>query len=235
MSTPTSSVTIYDNNNYTGASQALLLGYNAGPLAIGNDRVSAVRVPAGFRVTLYEHAPDNGRTKVLTADAASLPDFNDITSNILVERTGNQYQTEAQWGGTSAPWHPNGVFTIGGREGQRAVGLWAKSSDEGVTFTGEMQYGKSSTWPDGEGRVGFKARQIKGNLYKTEVQWGGTTAEWHDNGVFVIGGRDGQRCVNIQISSADGGESFTGQMQYGKSRQWPSGEGLIGLRAKRIA
>jgi hypothetical protein len=76
---------IYQNNNYGGASQALTLGYNAGPLAIGNDVVSSVKVPRGLRVTLYEHAPGNGRTKVLTADTPSLPDFDNITSNILVE------------------------------------------------------------------------------------------------------------------------------------------------------
>jgi hypothetical protein len=78
-------VTIFESNNFTGRSQELAVGYTAGPLAIGNDVVSSVKVPAGLKVTLYEHGPGNGRTKVLTADAASLPDFNDITSNILVE------------------------------------------------------------------------------------------------------------------------------------------------------
>lgn len=78
-------VTIFENTNFGGRSQELNIGYTAGPLAIGNDVVSSVRVPPGLKITLYEHGPGNGRTKVLTADAASLPDFNDITSNVLVE------------------------------------------------------------------------------------------------------------------------------------------------------
>lgn len=80
------SVTLFQHNNYGGRSQVLELGYNAGYLAVGNDVVSSVKVPEGYKVTLYEHAPGNGRVKVLTADTASLPDFNDITSNVLVER-----------------------------------------------------------------------------------------------------------------------------------------------------
>ena len=74
--TPTQ-VSIFEHNNYGGRTQQLILGYNAGPLAIGNDVVSSVKVPPGYRVTLYEHAPGNGRVKVLTADTPSLPGFND--------------------------------------------------------------------------------------------------------------------------------------------------------------
>ncbi|MCA9683789.1 MAG: hypothetical protein KC457_16435, partial [Myxococcales bacterium] len=146
----------------------------------------------------------------------------------------NHYDTQVQWGGTAAPWHDNGIFTIGGREGQRAVGLWATSTDDGLTLTGEMQYGKSSQWPNGEGKIGFRAKNVGGNNYDTEVQWGGTDAPWRPNGRFVLGGRDGQRLVGIQVSSADDGKTFTGQMRYGKSAQWPNGEGEIGFRATYV-
>jgi hypothetical protein len=78
-------VTVFEHNNYGGRSQELGAGYHAGPLAIGNDVVSSAKVPPGWRVTLYEHGPGTGRTKVLTADTPALPDFNDVTSNILVE------------------------------------------------------------------------------------------------------------------------------------------------------
>jgi uncharacterized glyoxalase superfamily protein PhnB len=80
-------VVIYEHANYEGRSQELVVGYNAGPLEIGNDVLSSIRVPKGLRVTLYEHGPTVGRTLVLTEDTPWVgDDFNDITSNILVER-----------------------------------------------------------------------------------------------------------------------------------------------------
>jgi hypothetical protein len=44
-----------------------------------------VKIPAGWRVTLYQHAGFNGASKVLTSDTPALPDFNDQTSSIVVE------------------------------------------------------------------------------------------------------------------------------------------------------
>ncbi len=133
----------------------------------------------------------------------------------------NKYDTEVQWGGDAAPWHPNGVFVIGGRDNQRAVGLWASSDDGGQSFRGMMRYA-------GEGNLGFRATNVGGNTYRTEVQWGGDAAPWHANGEFVIGGRDNQRCVKIEIESGDDGVSFHGIMVY-------SGEGPIGLRARQVS
>lgn len=48
--------------------------------------ISSVRVPNGWRVTLYQHANFGGATKVLTSDAQSIRGFNDLTSSIVVER-----------------------------------------------------------------------------------------------------------------------------------------------------
>jgi len=80
-------VVIFEHVNYEGRSQELVVGYNAGPLELGNDVLSSVRVPKGYKVTLYEHGPSVGRTLVLTEDTPAMPeDFNDVTSNILVER-----------------------------------------------------------------------------------------------------------------------------------------------------
>lgn len=136
----------------------------------------------------------------------------------------NNYNTQVQWGGNSAPWHDNGMFVIGGRNPQQAIGLWATSSDGGKTLNGEMQYDRSAEWPDGEGKIGFRATNTGGNTYATEVQWGGSSAPWHPNGNFILGGRDNQRVVSMQISSADGGKTFGGQMTY-------ANEGPIGFKA----
>ena len=51
---------------------------------------------------------------------------------------------------------------------------------------------------------------VPGNKYQTYNQWGGSFAPWHDGGVFVIGGRNGQRIISVKISSANGGKTFDG-------------------------
>ncbi len=61
------------------------------------------------------------------------------------------------------------------------------------------------------------------STYTVQNQWGGSSAPWHDGGVFNIGNRQGQLPVAVDISSADGGKTFSGTMTY-------VGEGPIGLR-----
>jgi hypothetical protein len=81
---------VYEHADYGGRSQVLDAGrYDVGQLTIGNDVISSVKVPLGWKVTLYLHAGFQAPTKVLTADTRVLPpDFNDQTSSIVVERTG---------------------------------------------------------------------------------------------------------------------------------------------------
>ncbi len=61
----------------------------------------------------------------------------------------NNYVVENQWGGSSAPWHPGGLWLIGFRAGQNVVALEVTSSDDGATLSGTMTY-------QGEGPIGFK-------------------------------------------------------------------------------
>ncbi len=137
----------------------------------------------------------------------------------------NNYTVENQWGGSSAPWHPGGTWIIGGRSNQAVVALDAKSTDQGKSLNGTMTY-------NGEGPIGFKSAQsgatpppaASANRYAVENQWGGSSAPWHPGGTWVLGGRDNQRVVAIQISSKDGGKTLTGTMTY-------NGEGPIGFRA----
>ncbi len=84
--------TIFEHTNFGGKSQALVEGMNVGPLALGNDVASSVKVSKCFKVTLYGAAQgQNGPELVLTADDADLvnDNFNDIVSNVLVERVAN--------------------------------------------------------------------------------------------------------------------------------------------------
>jgi hypothetical protein len=79
-------VTIYEHSNYGGSSLRMPPGsYDLMDLAIGNDVLSSLKVPAGFRATLHRHANFEGDTVSYTTDAASVGSFNDQTSSIVVE------------------------------------------------------------------------------------------------------------------------------------------------------
>lgn len=132
----------------------------------------------------------------------------------------SQYSVQNQWGGSSAPWHPGGTWTLGGRNNQNPVAVAISSSDNGKTFTGTMTYA-------GEGPIGFKAAQTSGNSYNAQVQWGGNNAPWHEDGTWVIGARDNQACVALNVTSSDGGKTLNGTNTY-------SGEGPIGFKGALV-
>ncbi len=71
------------------------------------------------------------------------------------------FSVQNQWGGNSAPWHPGGLWVIGGREGQPVIALDVTSTDGGKTLNGTMTY-------RGEGPIGFRATMLRagsGNLH----------------------------------------------------------------------
>lgn len=82
-------VEVFVDYDFNGASASLPEGFtDIDRLGIPNDTLSAVRVPAGYRVTLFEHAHGGGRSIELDADTPRVPSgWNDITSSIRVERT----------------------------------------------------------------------------------------------------------------------------------------------------
>ncbi|HEX6097861.1 MAG TPA: lectin OAA [Thermoanaerobaculia bacterium] len=131
------------------------------------------------------------------------------------------YSVQNQWGGSSAPWNPAGDWVLGGRSNQNPVSVNAKSNDNGQTLEGQMVYA-------GEGPIGFLAKRTSGNNYNVQNQWGGSSAPWHDGGTWVIGSRDNQYVVQLDISTKDDAATFTGTMTY-------SGEGPIGFQAKNLS
>jgi hypothetical protein len=134
------------------------------------------------------------------------------------QQCGNNYDCEVQWGGSSAPWHSEGTWIIGGRDVQRCIQLKADASGDGKTLNGAMRY-------EGEGEIGFK-----GNLtptYSVENQWGGSSADWHPGGTWVLSGRWDQKVVSMDIKSEDSGRTLHGVMTY-------TGEGPIGFKGNKI-
>ena len=82
---------VYEHADYGGRSQVLDVGrYDVGQLSFGNDMISSVRVPPGWKVTLYQHAGFQAPIQVLTADTRALPPaYNDQASSIAVEKPGS--------------------------------------------------------------------------------------------------------------------------------------------------
>lgn len=62
--------------------------------------------------------------------------------------SNNSYTAAVQWGGTDAPWNPDGTWVIGGRTNQNVIALKVTSSDGGKTLTGSNTYA-------GEGPIDF--------------------------------------------------------------------------------
>lgn len=82
-------VVIYQHGYYQGTSKELGVGkYNIGDLGIGDNQLSAIRVPKNFRVTLYEDPNFKGSSVTFTESADYVGGFNDKTSSIVVELIG---------------------------------------------------------------------------------------------------------------------------------------------------
>ncbi|HYY27948.1 MAG TPA: hypothetical protein VE860_08395, partial [Chthoniobacterales bacterium] len=127
------------------------------------------------------------------------------------------YVIENKWGGDSA-WHPGGMWLIGGRNGQAVVAIDVTSPDNGATLNGMITY-------KGEGPIGFRGRATGSNNYIVENQWGDDSA-WHPGGTWVLGGRDNQPVVAINVTSPDNGATLNGTITY-------KGEGPIGFKGRK--
>ena len=88
--TSSAKATFYENSNYSGWSVALSEGrYDYGTMiskGIKNDQISSVKVADGYKVTLYNDERFAGSKKTLFTDASGLGDFNDKTSEIVIEK-----------------------------------------------------------------------------------------------------------------------------------------------------
>ncbi len=188
----------YVENSWGGTS-----GHDGGAWVIGaRDNQSQ------YVVALDIHSSDGGKTFEGTMTYAGEGPIGFKATNV----TGNSYRVENQWGGSGAPWHPGGIWLIGGRD-QKCVAVQVEG--DGKSLSGTMTY-------EGEGPIGFEGEMAEGNTYITENSWGGTSG--HPGGVWIIGCRGNQHVVAINASSKNNGENLDGNMTY-------SGEGPIGLKA----
>jgi len=80
-------VAIYPDADFRGREQVLAPGkYDLASIKIGNDRLSSLRVPSGWSVTLYRDAGFSGPSMTFTSDTRYVGDgYNDWTSSIIVQ------------------------------------------------------------------------------------------------------------------------------------------------------
>jgi hypothetical protein len=84
-------VTLHDQCNYTGRQYTLEPGsYRAYQMKIDNDKLSSVQIPAGMKVTIYEHDKFEGRSNTYTSSIACLDaSWKNMASSIVVENVYN--------------------------------------------------------------------------------------------------------------------------------------------------
>jgi hypothetical protein len=98
-------VTVFSGGGFTDSFQTFGPGrYNMSQITLGNDTIQSIRVPEGWRVTLYHDANFSGSALVLTRDASSLGSMSGQASSLVVEMPpwGATVYTDANYSGSSA-------------------------------------------------------------------------------------------------------------------------------------
>ncbi|WP_437296858.1 trypsin-like serine protease [Sorangium sp. So ce426] len=156
---PSNQVVLYDLSNFSGISQGLGIGHhNLSDLTvIGDNRASAIKVPAGLRVTAFIHHNFGGEVRIFTSDTDLLAaGFNDAISSIVVSNASDPqldvvtFYKNANYSGDSmiygvgssyfisSPWD-QAVSSVRVPPGFRVTlydGLWRYSAEERV-FTAD--------------------------------------------------------------------------------------------------
>ncbi|MFY1831952.1 Vps62-related protein [Myxococcus fulvus] len=152
-------VTIYKGNHFQGASQQLLAGrYDLGQLTIGNDTLRSIRVPEGYRVTLYWHSGFQGDQVVLTQDTdfTGQP-FQANTSSLIVESTTERDDHNTMYG----RWAPSGGQLPNSRDNRPFIVDYTGAPDV-VTFELEASVGPYLYLLDTSNRVLAEVNNLDG-------------------------------------------------------------------------
>ncbi|WP_437946057.1 trypsin-like serine protease [Sorangium sp. So ce296] len=120
---PEDEVVLYDLSDFSGVSQSFGIGrHNLPDMAIiGNDRASAIKVPAGLRVTVFFHHNFEGEARVFTSDTDLVAaGFSDVISSFVVSRASDPQKDvvalyeHADFSGDSLLYGVGSRYLIGG-------------------------------------------------------------------------------------------------------------------------
>jgi hypothetical protein len=64
---------------------------------VGNDQISSILVPKGLKITVWEHCPYEGKSKVFTSNTKDLEDYDDIISSIKVELIDSLFSEDGSY------------------------------------------------------------------------------------------------------------------------------------------
>ncbi len=84
---PTAPIVLFEHVQFDGASLAITSNWDISLNPEWNDRISSIKVPAGYKIIVYEHGSQDGETMTLTKDWTCDGDnyaFNDMISSIQI-------------------------------------------------------------------------------------------------------------------------------------------------------
>ena len=136
---------------------------------------------------------------------------------VLSHLSHNIYHVETKPSHESVSWDYEGMFEIGGREGQ-PVKIFKATSTDGKILIGNVTYINVKS-------VDFNATLSHDNVYKADFK-NAKAIDWLPDGTWKLGTAT-KRIVAIDIRSEDGGYSFNGRMQY------EGGNGPLVVRGKK--
>lgn len=198
--------TFFEHGSYQGNRLALGVGrYNLKDIeAIGNDRLSSVKVPNGLQVTLYEHADFQGNYLVLDQDVDYLGNyrFNDVASSIVIKATGIIIPSDVLTFGSTISLKSHHGRWMSATSGGDLVQQSQNASDEKFTIirAGDTKHNSLVSYGD---IVALKSAHGK---YVTAIYETGEMLARYDHlqgGEKFIVTRAGQSESNIFVSQSD--------------------------------
>jgi hypothetical protein len=107
-------LTVFEDYEYGGKTQAFNVGFHKGYFQIGNDVISSIKIQPGYSVTLYENGVGTGKELTLYSDAPNLGklSFNDVASNLRVDKVGNTLMAGQSLATGQRLYSSNGAFYL---------------------------------------------------------------------------------------------------------------------------
>jgi hypothetical protein len=192
-------ITVYSDPNYGGTSFVKKVGrynmYGEPNIGLANDTLSSLRIPKGYKVTLYYHGNFGGRTLVLTEDTPYLPAWMDNkASGYVVEKIANVnynvygnngaagYTGQGGGGGGAGGPGITGIFNNGGGGAGKSIDITGTS----VFYAGGGGGGGNGPGGSGIGGNGTVTTGLNGTNHTGSGGGGGWDAGGNGGSGIVI-------------------------------------------------
>lgn len=120
-------VTFYSDCNFSGKNRSLAPGVHtaAGLNPVGNDNISSIRIPSGYKVRVYMDNDRKGASREFTRDVSCLSsDWNDNISSIEISSRNGGYQSNYNdYGNNSGNYNYNSNNSNYNRSGNDNYGI----------------------------------------------------------------------------------------------------------------